>query len=148
DDLAVDDDRAMRHQLTGFGPGRAESHAVDDIVQPRLEQLQQILAGRSLALRGHHEIAAELPLEDAVGAAQLLFFAQLVAVVRLAHAGFHAMLTRLGVELALGVERSTRAFQEKVGAFPSRQLTFGSEVSSHVCYPSCTVECSLSGDRS
>jgi hypothetical protein len=44
------------------------------------------------------------------------------------------MLTRLGVELALGVERSTRAFQEKVGAFPSRQLTFGSEVSSHVVF--------------
>jgi hypothetical protein len=41
------------------------------------------------------------------------------------------MLTGLGIQLALGVERSTRAFQEKVGAFPSRQLTFWSEVSSH-----------------
>jgi len=49
----------------------------------------------------------------------------------LAHAGLHAMLTGLGVQLALGVERSTRAFQEKVGAFPSRQLAFGSDVSSH-----------------
>ena len=48
-----------------------------------------------------------------------------------AHAGFHAMLAGLGVELALGVERTTRAFQEKVGAFPSRQLAFGSGVSSH-----------------
>ena len=37
----------------------------------------------------------------------------------------------LGVELALGVERSTRAFQEKVGPFPSRQLAFRSGVTSH-----------------
>jgi hypothetical protein len=45
------------------------------------------------------------------------------------------MLAGLGVELALGVERPARAFQEQVGAFPSRQLAFGSDVSSHFCYP-------------
>jgi hypothetical protein len=45
------------------------------------------------------------------------------------------MLPWLGVELALGVERSTRAFQEKIGPFPSRQLAFWSGVSSHRSLP-------------
>ena len=124
----------MADELPCLGASRAESHAVDDVVQTRLEQLQQVRAGRALVLRGHREIAAELPLEDAVGPTQLLLLAQLIAVVRLAHAGFHAVLTWLGVELALGVERSTRAFQEEIGPFPSRQLAFWSGVSSHL-YP-------------
>src|SRR2546430_13605472 len=124
----------MRHELARFGAGRAKSHTVDDVIQPRFQELQEIRAGRALVLRGHREIAAELPLEDAVGATQLLLLAQLVAVVRLAHARFHAMLTWLGVELALGVERSTRAFQKEIGPFPSRQLAFWSGVSSHI-YP-------------
>jgi hypothetical protein len=76
-----------------------------------------------------------LPLEDAVGPAKFLLLAQLVAKVGLAHAGFHAMLPGFGFEFALGVERTTRAFQEKVGAFPSRQLAFGSDVSSHFSLP-------------
>ena len=61
--------------------------------------------------------------------------AKLVAEVGLAHAGLHPVLTGLHIQLALGVERSTRAFQEEVGPLPSRQLALGSDVSSHVSYP-------------
>src|SRR5262249_43851179 len=136
DDLAVDRDRAVRYQLPRLGAGRTEAHAIDDVVQAGLEQAQQVLAGRALALRRHRKVALELPLEHAVRAPQLLLLAHLLAVVGHPHPGFHAVLAGLGVELALGVERSTRAFQEKVGAFPSRQLAFGSDVSSHFCYPS------------
>src|SRR5439155_23076085 len=113
------------------GPGRAEAHAVDDVVQPRFEQPQQVRAGRALALRRHGEVALELPLEHAVRAAQLLLFAQLLAIVGHPHPGLHAVLAGLGVELAFGIERATRALQEKVSAFPARQLAFSSEVSSH-----------------
>ena len=93
-----------RDELPRFGARRAEAHPVDDVVEARLEQLQQVLAGRALAARGLGEVAAELALEHAVDAAQLLLFAQLVAVVRHAHAGLHAVLAGLGVQLALGVE--------------------------------------------
>src|SRR5205823_11956545 len=100
-------------------------------VETRFEQLQQIGACRALALRRFREITRKLPLEHAVDPAKLLFFAKLQAVVRRAGAGPHAVLARLGVELALGVERTARALQEPVCPFPPRQLAFRSDVSSH-----------------
>ena len=132
--LAVDEDRAVRHELPRFGARAAHAHPVDDVVQARLEQLQQVLAGRALALRRLGEVAAELPLEHAVDAAELLLLAQLLAVVGDAKTGLLSVLPRLGLELALGVERSTRAFQEKVGAFPSSQLAFGADISSQLSF--------------
>ena len=83
--LAVDEDRAVRHELARFGARAAHAHPVDDVVEARLEQLQQVLAGRALALRRLGEVAAELPLEHAVDAAELLLLAQLLAVVGDAH---------------------------------------------------------------
>ena len=47
--LAVHRDRAVADELARFGARRAEAHAVDDVVEPRFEQLQQVLAGRALA---------------------------------------------------------------------------------------------------
>src|SRR5438034_2304846 len=117
EDLAIHRHRAMAHELARFGARRAETHAVDDVIETRLEESQQVVPSRSLALRSHPEVTPELPLENAVGSAQLLLLAQLIAIARLTHARAHAMLARLGVELALGVERPARAFQEKVGAF-------------------------------
>src|SRR5438105_14441416 len=121
----------MRDQLARLGPGRAEAHAVDDVVQPRFEQPQQILSRRTFALRRHAEIALKLTLEHPVGSAQLLLLAQLLAVVRHPHPRLHTVLTGLGVQLALGVERPAGAFQKKVGAFSPRQLAFGSVFSNH-----------------
>ena len=132
EDLAVDGDRAVRDELAGLGARRSEPHPVDDIVEPRLEELQQVRARRALAPGGLAEVPAELPLENAVRAAQLLLLAELVAVVRHPHARAHAVLAGLRVELALGVERTPRALEEEVGAFPPRELAFGSGVSSHV----------------
>src|ERR1022692_4796567 len=125
----------MRDQLARLGARRAEAHAIDDVVQPRFQQLQQVRTGRALVLRGHGEGTPEHALENAVGPAQFLLLAQLIAVVRLAHAGFHAMLPRLGIELALRVERSPRAFQEEISPLPPRQLAFRSGVSSHLRLP-------------
>ena len=73
--------RAVRDQLARFGAGRAEAHAVDDVVEARLEQHQQVRAGVALAALGFGEVAAELALEDAVHALDLLLLAQLDAVV-------------------------------------------------------------------
>ena len=125
----------MVDELAGLSPGGGEAESHEHVVEPALEQAQEVLAGRAFALRRHREVALELPLEHAVGAAQLLLLAQLLAIIGHPHPGLHAVLAGLGVELALGVERATRALQEEVSAFPSRQLAFGSEVSSHYSLP-------------
>ena len=46
-----------------------------------LEQAQQVLAGHARAALGRLEVVAELALEDAVDAADLLLLAQLEAVL-------------------------------------------------------------------
>src|SRR5450631_1756170 len=76
DHLAVDRHRAMRHELPCFCARGAEAHAVHDVVEARLQQAQQVFTRRALAVRRHRKIPAELPLENAVGAAKLLLFAQ------------------------------------------------------------------------
>ena len=105
DDLAVDRDRAVRDQLARLGAGRAEAHAVDDVVEARLEQRQQVRAGVALAALGFGEVAAELALEHAVHALDLLLLAQLQAEVGRARAGGAAVLAGLGVELRLVADR-------------------------------------------
>src|SRR5205085_3959077 len=129
--LAMDRHRAMRPELARLGARRAEAHPIDDVIQPRFEKSQQVLAGRSLALRGHREIALKLPFEHAVRATQLLLLAELLAVVGHPHPRFHAVLPRLRVELAFGIERAARALEEQVRSFAARELAFGSEVSSY-----------------
>ena len=41
---AVHRDRLVAHQLARFGARRGEAHAIHDVVEPALEQLQQVLA--------------------------------------------------------------------------------------------------------
>src|SRR5207302_10882069 len=105
-----------------------------NVLGARPAQLQQVPAGRALPARGLDERALELTLHQSVDATDLLLFAKLQAVAGQALSGLLSMLSGRCIQLALGVERSTRAFQEKVGAFPSRQLAFGACVTSH-CYP-------------
>src|SRR5262249_1572225 len=66
--------------------------AIGDVVQARLEQLQQPLAGDALGARRLVIRLAELALEQAVDVAHLLLLAQLLAVVGEARAGFLAVL--------------------------------------------------------
>ena len=133
--LAVQRDRAVTDQLARLGARRPEAHPVDDVVEPRLQQHQQVLAGVALAARGFLVVAAELALEDAVHALQLLLLAQLRAVVRLARARDAAVLARLAVRLGLRVEGAARALQEEIGALAARELEFGSCIACHVRFP-------------
>jgi hypothetical protein len=73
---------------------------------------------------------AELALEHAVHAADLLLLAKLRAVFRDARR-LGAVLAGARVELALGVEGAARALEEEVRAFPSRELAAGSDITSH-----------------
>ncbi len=98
----------MADQLARLGAGRPEAHPVDDVVEPALEQPQEVLASVALASLGLREIAAELALEHAVHALDLLLLAQLQAVVGRALTRGAAVLTGLGVELGLVADRAAR----------------------------------------
>ena len=115
----------MAHQLTRFSAGRAEAHAIHDVVETRLEQLQQVFTRVALAAVGFSEVAAELTLQHAVDTLDLLLFAQLRTVVGRTCARGTAVLTRLAVELALVGERAACALQNR--SVPSRRdsLAFG-----------------------
>src|SRR5215471_14089614 len=100
----------MRDELASRGARHREAHAIDDVVQARLEHAQQVLARIALLARGLLVVRAELALEKAVDAFDLLLLAKLHAVVRqapLLRAG-GAVLARLLLELALRVDRARR----------------------------------------
>src|SRR5262245_33551867 len=70
----------VAHQLARLRPRRREPQPVDDVVKPPLEQLQERDAGDAARPLRRLEITAELILQDAVDALDLLLLAQLQAV--------------------------------------------------------------------
>ena len=73
DALAVDRDVAVIDELAGRERGRHELHAVDDGIEPALQELDQVLAGIAAAARRLFIESAELALaEIGVVALQLL----------------------------------------------------------------------------
>src|SRR5512134_1812062 len=74
----------MGHQQTRLRTIDCKSETVDDIVQARLEDLQQIKTGQTAALIGNFVIAAELAFQNAIDAAGALLGAQLAQIIGLA----------------------------------------------------------------
>src|SRR5205807_3415341 len=79
---AVNEDVAVVHHLPSHRPTAGESHTIDDVVEPTLEQLEQVLAGRARPANGLGVIAAELTLSHAIDGLHLLLLKQLDAVFR------------------------------------------------------------------
>src|SRR5450830_692775 len=131
DNDTVDCQRLVRHQLTRFSASRAKAHTIDNVVQTRFKQLQQCFTGVALATVRFSEVAAELTLKDAVHTLDLLLFAQLVTVIGSTSTGSTAMLTRLGIQFALGIQRAACALEEQVRAFAARQFCFRSDITCH-----------------
>src|SRR3569623_164458 len=129
--LAVDQHRLVGDQLAGLGAVVRDTHAVDDVVQAALEQAQQILAGVALEGRRLGVVVAELTLEHAVDALDLLLLAQLVGVVGHAHARVGAMLAGLVLQLALGVQRTGRALQAEIRTLAAGELAGSSTITGH-----------------
>src|SRR5690606_14799541 len=120
------------------------AHAVDDVVQAGLQHLQEILAGVALAGGGLLVIVAELALQQAIDALDLLLLAKLERVVRelaAAGAGAGTVLAGLLLQLALGVERAGRRLQAEVGAFATGELAGGSDITSH--FPIAPLDATL-----
>src|SRR5450830_1157425 len=131
DDVAVHGERFVADQLARFGAGRAEAHAVANVVETGFQQTQQGLTGVALAARSFSEVAAELTLEYAVHALDFLLFAQLVTVVRGAGAGFDTVLAWLDVQFAFRIEGAACALEEQVRTFTAGQFCFWSDITCH-----------------
>src|SRR4051794_4854673 len=81
DALAVDEDLAVAHELARLRAGLGPAGAVHDVVEPLLEEAQQVLTGRSGEAVGLFIRATELPLEDAVDVLRLLLLLHLGEVL-------------------------------------------------------------------
>ena len=86
DAAAVHEDVAVADDLACLVARRGEAETVDDVVEPALEQAQQVLARDALLAARELVVAAELLLEQAVDALRLLLLAKLDAVLRVARA--------------------------------------------------------------
>src|SRR3990172_7803811 len=73
---SVDVDMSVRNKLASGLPRRSKVQLVNDIVQPSLQQLEQILPGISLYAFGLVEVPHELSLEKAVIPFDFLLFSQ------------------------------------------------------------------------
>src|SRR3954463_2672765 len=146
----------MANQLPRLRAGGREPEAVDHIVETALEQLQQRFAGNpALAIR-HFEVAAELVLQHAINALDLLLFAQLQAVA------YELRLAQLSVLSWRQIALLNRALlriaalplQEELHSFAPAQPANRSDVTCHSLlilivasyqFPVAS-SCSVSGD--
>ncbi len=131
--LAVDQEVSVAHELPRLRPRGRQTQPVDDVVEAALEQLEQRLARDPARAVGGLEVPAELVLEHAVDALDLLLLAQLHAVAgKLLLAGL-AVLSRREVALldrAL-VRVAALALQEQLHAFTAAKPARGPGISSH-----------------
>src|SRR5690625_3879714 len=116
----------MGDQLTRFGAGGTKAHAVHDVVKTAFEQFDQDFTRVATTTLGFDKITTELLFKYAVHALELLLFAKLQAVIGRARTRRAAVLARAGFQSALGIQRTTGAFQEKIGALATRELAFRS----------------------
>src|SRR5205823_12807956 len=87
---AVHPEMPVADELPGLGAGIGETEPEDDVVEPLLEELEEVLSSLALRRRAARVVAAELRLEEAVEALYFLFLAQL-----------HAVLGELGAALSV-----------------------------------------------
>src|SRR5690606_30392205 len=84
--LAVHQNVAVRDKLPRRPDRRGEARAVHQVVEPALQQAQQVLARRALLLDRLAEVAAHLPLAHVVDESQLLLLFELARIVTAATA--------------------------------------------------------------
>jgi hypothetical protein len=100
-----------------------EAQAKYNIIQPRLEDLQQVETGQAPALQGNLIVTAELAFQNAINVARFLLGAQLSVKVRLTFAaelGGFPVLTG-GITTAFESTFGSEApfpFQEQLLAIP------------------------------
>jgi len=125
---------AVADQLARLGVIRREAHAVDDVVQAPLEQLDQRVTRDALGAQRLVVVAAELALRDAVDALDLLLLAQLLAVVRALAAAVLAVLTRrIRAPLVTALVRvATLSLEEELHVFTPAEPTNCTCIAGHL----------------
>ena len=109
DPAAVDEEVAVPDELPRLGARAREAEPVDDVVEPRLEHPQEVLARRAGAARRLLVRVAELLLEQPVVAARLLLLAQLQQVLALLDAAAAVLTRRIRAALDARTSRSGSA---------------------------------------
>jgi hypothetical protein len=129
---AVDQEVAVLDQLPGHVPGLGETGPVDHVVETRLEDLQQHLAGLARLGHGLLVVPAELLLENAVDATRLLLLAQLQEVLGLLGPATAVLpgRERPGLERALRTI-ALAALEEQLHLFPAATPAVSTCVTSH-----------------
>ena len=129
---AVDLEVAVAHELPSLGTRGREAQAVDDVVQPRLEQAKEVLAADARAAGGLLVVVPELALEQAVVAARLLLLAQLEQVLRLLDAAAAVLTRRIRAALDRALlGQAALPLQEELHALAAAELAAGSGVARH-----------------
>src|SRR5688500_6494457 len=126
DPPAVDGPVAVADQLPRLTARARETETDEHVVEPALEDRQQVLAGDARLPRRLVVVRAELLLEDAVVAASLLLLAKLDAVLALllAPTSVVARRVRAALDAAL-VGQAALALQEELLAFTTTLLALG-----------------------
>src|SRR5258705_1141052 len=122
---AIDGEVAVADQLAGHPAGAGKARAVDHVVQPALQDAQQVLTRLARDPVGLFVVTAELLLHHAVGEAGLLLLLQLLAVFAFLDARAAVLAGRVGTLL----ERLIAA--DEVDAQATRLARGGSCVTSH-----------------
>src|SRR5207253_1081671 len=129
---AVDGEMAVTHELARLRARGGEAEAVDDVVEPRLEHLQQRLAGDPALLVRLLVVRAELVLEQPVVAARLLLLAQLQQVLALLDPAAAVLARRIGATLDRALlGEAALALQEELHALAAALLALRGAVACH-----------------
>src|SRR3954447_14483969 len=122
----------VQDELARLAPGGRETETHEHVVEPRLQQPQEVLAGDSGLAARLLVVVGELPLEHAVVAPRLLLLAQLQAVLGLllAPAAVIAGRVRAPLDAAL-VREAALALEEELHALAAALLALGSSIARH-----------------
>ncbi len=130
---AVDLEVAVGDELARLGAGVRKAQPVDRVVETHLEELEEGFAGLAWPLGSFGEEAAELALQQAVGATDLLLLAQLHAAAGELAGAALAVLAGACVAALDGAfaAHAAIALKEELHAFTSAQAADGTGVSCH-----------------
>src|SRR5918992_1016569 len=132
DPAAVDRPVPVADHLPRLAPGGGEAEPHQHVVEARLQQPQQVLAGHAGLPAGLGVVVAELLLEHAVVTPCLLLLAQLQPVLRLARPPAAVVARRVVAPLhAALVRQAALALQEQLHALATALLALGAGVARH-----------------
>src|SRR4051794_5171448 len=132
DAAAVDREVAVADELARLRAGGGETEPVDDVVEARLEDPEQVLARDAADPIRLLVVGAELVLEQAVVAARLLLLAQLEQVLALLDPPAAVLARRIAAALDRALlGQAALALEEELHPLAAALLALGAAVAGH-----------------